>query len=83
MDIAEIIRHKIRTCGKTRYRISQETSLSESDLCRLMQGKICSLQKAGELLDYFNLVIVSRGKSNPSAIGADAHSKPKRKRGEK
>jgi hypothetical protein len=37
----------------------------------------------GELLDYFNLVIVPRDKSNPSAIGADAHSKPKRKRGEK
>ncbi|MBN2513700.1 MAG: hypothetical protein JXB18_12250 [Sedimentisphaerales bacterium] len=81
MDIAEIIRHRIRTCGHTRYHISKETSVTESDLCRLMQGNGCSLQKAGELLDYFNLVIVPRDKK--SAIGADAHSKPKGKRGEK
>jgi len=79
MDIAEIIRHKIRTCGQTRYHISKETGLGESDLCRLMQGNGCSLQKAGELLDYFNLVIVPRDKSNPSAIGADTYSKPKKK----
>lgn len=60
--IMEIIRKKIETCGKTRYRISKDTGIDEAALCRIMQGKTCTAETADVLLKYFKLGINSKGK---------------------
>jgi hypothetical protein len=65
--LIELIRKQIRTCGKSRYRISQDTGIEEAALCRIMQGKTCAIETADILLKYFGLELVSK----------------KRKRGEK
>jgi hypothetical protein len=36
---SEDLRRAIQCCGKTRYRISQETGVSEAVLCKFMQGE--------------------------------------------
>ncbi|MHC4461849.1 MAG: hypothetical protein ACYS30_10510 [Planctomycetota bacterium] len=51
--IIETIRKHIKTCGKTRYRISKETGVGEDQLCRIMQGKTCTVETADKLLTYF------------------------------
>ena len=53
MEIAEIIRLEIQKSGKSRYLISRETGIAESQLCRLMQGKTLTAGTLGVLLDYF------------------------------
>jgi len=55
--IIEAIRRQIKTCGKTRYRIAKETSVGEDQLCRIMQGKTCTVETADILLKYFGLTI--------------------------
>ena len=51
--IIEILRKYIKTCGKTRYRISKETGVGEDQLCRIMQGRTCTVETADILLKYF------------------------------
>lgn len=58
--IIETIRKHIRTCGKTRYRISKETGVGEDQLCRIMQGKTCTLETADKLLRHFELTIAEK-----------------------
>jgi hypothetical protein len=58
--IIETIRRHIRTCGKTRYRIAQETGVGEDQLCRIMQGKTCTVETADVLLKYFGLKIAKK-----------------------
>jgi hypothetical protein len=60
--IIETIRKHIKTCGKTRYRISKETGVGEDQLCRIMQGKTCTVETADILLKYFGLIITQKGK---------------------
>jgi hypothetical protein len=60
--IIETIRKHIKTCGKTRYRISKETGVGEDKLCRIMQGKTCTVETADILLKYFGLIITQKGK---------------------
>jgi len=55
--IIETIREHIKMCGKTRYRISQDTGVSEAQLCRIMQGKTCTVETSDILLKYFGLTI--------------------------
>jgi plasmid maintenance system antidote protein VapI len=55
--IIETIRKHIETRGKTRYRISKETGVAEAQLCRIMQGKTCTVETADILLKYFGLTI--------------------------
>lgn len=55
--IIEIIRKYIKTCGKTRYRISKEAGVGEDQLCRIMQGRTCTVETADILLKYFGLTI--------------------------
>jgi hypothetical protein len=57
--IIEIIRKHIKTCGKTRYQISKETGVNEDQLCRIMQGKTCTVETADILLNQFGLELVS------------------------
>ena len=58
--IVETIRNRIKTCGKTRYRISQDTGVDEATLCRIIAGKACSTETADILLKYFGLTIAER-----------------------
>jgi plasmid maintenance system antidote protein VapI len=55
--IIETIRKHIKTCGKTRYRIAKETGVREEQLCRIMQGRTCTVETADILLKYFGLTI--------------------------
>lgn len=60
--IIEIIRKHIKTCGKTRYRIAKETGVGEDQLCRIIQGKTCTVETADVLLKYFGLTISTKPK---------------------
>ncbi len=60
--IIETIRKHIKTCGKTRYRIAKETGVREEQLCRIMQGRTCTVETADILLKYFGLTIAKKGK---------------------
>ena len=60
--IIETIRRQIKTCGKTRCRISQDTGVGEDQLCRIMQGRTCTVETADKLLKYFGLTIARKGK---------------------
>jgi len=53
MDIAKTIRKEIKTCGKTRYQIAKDTGVSETILCRMMQGTSIREATATILLNYF------------------------------
>ena len=55
--IVETIRKHIKACGKTRYRISQDTGVDEATLCRIAAGRTCSTETADILLKYFGLTI--------------------------
>jgi hypothetical protein len=58
--IIETIRKCIDASGKTRYRICQESGVSEAQLCRLMQGKTIYCETADILLKYFEVELVSQ-----------------------
>ena len=60
--IIETIRKHIKSCGKTRYRIAKETDVGQDQLCRIMQGKTCTVETADVLLRYFGLTISKKGK---------------------
>ncbi len=60
--IIETIRKQIKTCGKTRYRISQDTGVGEAQLCRILQGKTCTVETADILLKYFGLELILKKK---------------------
>ena len=53
MDMTEIVRREVQTCGKTRYRIAQDTGISESQLHRLVNGGSFQAETVGTLLEYF------------------------------
>jgi hypothetical protein len=53
--IIEIIRENILAYGKSRYQLSKETGVGEDQLCRIMQGKTCTLETADKLCKYFKL----------------------------
>ena len=53
--IIEIVREYIRDCGKSRYQLSKDSGVGEDQLCRIMQGKTCTLETADKLCKYFKL----------------------------
>lgn len=61
--IIEAIRKQIKTCGKTRYRIAKDTGVGEDQLCRIMQGKTCSVETADTLLKYFGIELKPKKKA--------------------
>jgi len=58
--IIETIRKHIKTCGKTRYQIWQESGVSEAQLCRIVQGKTCTVETADTLLRYLGLELMPK-----------------------
>ncbi len=65
--LTEQLREIILTCGKSRYRIWQESGIEQEILSRFVNGKtgftLKTLDKLGEVL---NLQIVQAGKSKQS-----------------
>jgi hypothetical protein len=57
MDVVEIILKEIETCGKTRYRIAQDTGITEAQLHRLVNGGSLKAETVGLLLEYFGYEI--------------------------
>lgn len=60
--IIELLRERIKKCGKTRYRICKESRVSEAQLCRIVHGKTVTLETGEKLLGYFGLTIAKKGK---------------------
>lgn len=60
--IVETIRKHIKTCGKTRYRIAQDTGVDEATLCRIVAGRPCSIETANILCEYFGLELFVKKK---------------------
>jgi len=54
MKVIELLRKEIRTCGKSRYRISDETGIDKAVLCRIMQGGSGKAETIDILLKYFS-----------------------------
>ena len=64
--IMEILREHIRSCGKSRYRISKDTGVEEAALCRMMQGGGCYSDTADKLCEYFGLELVQKKRKKKS-----------------
>jgi len=61
--ILDDIRQAIKTCGKSRYRISKDTGILQSHLSQLMDGtKGLSIEALELLADYLELRIVMEPK---------------------
>lgn len=61
--ILDDIRQAIKVSGKTRYRISKDTGISEGQLSELMAGtKGLSIEAMERLAHYLGLEIVARPK---------------------
>ena len=63
--IIETTRKQIASCeqkGKTPYRIAKHTGVGEDQLCRIMQGRTCTVETADILLKYFGLTIAKQSK---------------------
>ena len=60
--ILEKIKEQIEKSGKTRYRIAQESGVSESQLCKIMYGKSVRCETADMLLEYFDLEVKPKSK---------------------
>ena len=63
MDILETIRKEIIKSDKSRYRISQETGITEGQLHRIMEkNQSLYCETAAKLLNYFGYEIRKKGK---------------------
>ena len=61
--LIELIRKQIRTCGKSRYQISKDTSVGQDILCKIMKGGNCKTETVDALLKYFNFEVVKKRKA--------------------
>jgi transcriptional regulator with XRE-family HTH domain len=67
VDVLSVIRKAIEASGQTRYRISQETGIAQSQLSRLMSGECgMSIGTVQRLADYLGLELVVRPKRGRS-----------------
>lgn len=62
--IIEILREQIANSGKSKYRISRDTGIDQAVICRIMQGKSCTLETADVLCEYFGIEMVCQTKEN-------------------
>lgn len=62
-DLTQAIRDAIEASADTRYRIAQETGVSQAHLSRLVRGESgCSIENAERIADYLGLEIILRPK---------------------
>jgi transcriptional regulator with XRE-family HTH domain len=60
-SFADQLRSEIESCGKTRYRISKETGVSQETLSRFMNGhRGVPMDVIGKLFDNLGLKISKR-----------------------
>ncbi len=57
MDIVKLLREEIKKSKESRYRIAKETGVSQTRLCRLMQGESINAENAGRLLEHFGYTL--------------------------
>jgi len=58
ISFSDQIRRAIESAPVTRYRIAQETEISEAQLCRFVQGDVgLSMGKLDRLADYLGLYV--------------------------
>lgn len=55
-------RAEVEQCGQSRYWLSQQTGVTQDQLCRLMQGRGLSVGTAEKLLDFFGYEVRKRHK---------------------
>ena len=60
MNTLKIIKQEIKKSKLTRYRIAQDTGVSEAQLCRLMQGGSLKVETTDKLLEYFGYELHKR-----------------------
>ena len=59
--LSEQLRDAVRNAEVTRYRIAQDTGITEGQLCRFVQGQSrLTLDTIGALAEYLGLEIVPR-----------------------
>jgi len=68
----ELIRRQIKTCGKSRYRISADTGIRQNVLFRIVNGGTCTAETADIFLRYFGYEIVKKKKGK---VNYGKHSK--------
>lgn len=62
-ELLKVIRQAIKASGQTRYRISKETGIAQSNLSRLMSGETgLSVETIERLAEYLQLEITVRPK---------------------
>ena len=62
LTFSDQVRLAVETCGQTRYRIAQETHISESLLCRFMSGERgLSMHALDVLAEYLDLELTMAG----------------------
>jgi transcriptional regulator with XRE-family HTH domain len=60
------IRAAVESCGKTRYRIAQETGIDAAALCRFVQGQVgLSMENLDKLAECIGLHVFSERKPSP------------------
>ena len=60
--ILENLRKALEDSEKTRYRISQETGVSQTVLCRIANGGSCSVDTIDVLCEHLGLELVKKRK---------------------
>ena len=65
--LSDQIRRSIETCGMTRYRISKETGIDQSNLSRFIHGEVgLSMDSLDRLADLLNLNITTGKRQRPN-----------------
>ena len=62
MDTRKILRQEIKKSTLSRYRIAQETGISEAQLCRFMQGGSLKVETTDILLNFFGYELKKKRK---------------------
>lgn len=64
--LSDQIRRSIETCGLTRYRISKETGIDQSNLSRFIHGEVgLSMDSLDRLADLLDLNITTDKRRQP------------------
>lgn len=58
------LREAIDTCGKSRYRLAQETGVSQAQLCRFMAGQGLGMANIDSLCRHLGLELRPRRKAS-------------------
>jgi plasmid maintenance system antidote protein VapI len=61
--LIEMLRKKIRNCGKSLNQLSRETGVDVAALCRIVNGGDCKTVTADKLLKYFGLELKPKKKA--------------------